>query len=256
MKSAEELVESRPSRALAGENAVRREPKLSRPVMRLFEGYSKLVFAAYCPLSVTGRDRLPNGPFILCSNHCSHMDSTVLMAGSGRPFDQFGLIAARDYFVAGGRWKAALNLIVNVLPVDRRGTRKAILEHVEQCRQFVRGGDRYLIMYPEGTRSTTGKMQAFKKGAGMLAVELNIPLVPAYIDGTFARWRKGTRLIKPGPVRVSFGTPVYPGEFACDAAIASNPEHRQYALLTEALEDRVRRLAEDISLAKDLGHAD
>jgi len=48
-----------------------------------------------------------------------------------------------------------------------------------------------LILYPEGTRSPDGKLQRFRKGASMLAMHLGLPIIPAYINGTYAAMPKG-----------------------------------------------------------------
>jgi 1-acyl-sn-glycerol-3-phosphate acyltransferase len=245
MKSAEEYAEGS-ARAVSIPKERQDELGARRVTIRAFEAYSRFVLSTYCPLRVTGQEHLPKSSFLLCSNHCSHMDSTVLMTASGRAFEEFGLIAARDYFVAGGKWKAALKLLVNVLPVDRRGTRKAIAEHIEQCRTFLAQGPRALIMYPEGTRTLTGEMGPFKKGVGMLAVELGVPVVPAYIDGTFQRWRKGTRFIKPGPIRVAIGPAVFPHDAAAGGGSAQSQSARRYGPVTQELESRVRRLREEL----------
>lgn len=244
MKSAEESIKSGAPALSRSSETTERMP-FRRVTMRVFDGYARFVLSTYCPTRVIGREHVPKPPFLLCSNHCSHMDSTVLMVAAGRSFEDFGLIGARDYFVAGGKWKSALQLIVNVLPVDRRANRKTIAEHIERCRQFVAGGQRALILYPEGTRSKTGEMQPFKRGAAMLALELGIPIVPAYIDGTYKRWPKGTRLIRPGRIQVALGPALYPHEFT-ESGADSGQTTRYYAKLTEELEARVRALGSEL----------
>jgi 1-acyl-sn-glycerol-3-phosphate acyltransferase len=65
-----------------------------------------------------------------------------------------------------------------------------------------------LILYPEGTRSQDGKVQAFKSGAALFAIELDVPVVPAYIEGTHHILPKGHYVPRTGPVTVRFGAPV------------------------------------------------
>ena len=65
-----------------------------------------------------------------------------------------------------------------------------------------------LILYPEGTRSQDGKMQPFKSGAALFAIELDVPVVPAYIEGTNYILPKGQRVPRAGPVTVRFGEPI------------------------------------------------
>ena len=65
-----------------------------------------------------------------------------------------------------------------------------------------------LILYPEGTRSPDGKVRAFKSGAALFAIELDVPVVPAYIEGTHHILPKGRYVPRAGPVTVRFGEPV------------------------------------------------
>ena len=87
----------------------------------MFQAFSRLVFRLYCPLHVFGQEHLPDRPFILCSNHASHMDVVALMLASGRPFTDFAMVAAQDYFF-GNRLQSAANLLFNLIPLERRAT--------------------------------------------------------------------------------------------------------------------------------------
>lgn len=209
---------------------------------RLFELYCKAVLTMYCPMTVHGRDNLPNQSFIFCSNHCSHMDSTVLMVASEQPFHQFGMVAARDYFYGKGNWRAFVHKIMNLIPVERKSNRKALLDNLALCRAFVRVNNRNLIIYPEGTRSMTGKLQPLKHGAAMLSVELGLPIVPVYIDGTYRAWPKGKLFMKPTPIKVNIDAPLYPEEFKAEKTGGSNGA-ASYRLMTEAMNNRLMELS-------------
>lgn len=76
------------------------------------------------------------------------------------------------------------------------------------CDEFLRRTRGNLILYPEGTRSCSGEIQAFKKGAGLFAVELGVPVVPAYIEGAHNILAKGKFMPRPGTVTVRFGKPI------------------------------------------------
>jgi long-chain acyl-CoA synthetase len=65
-----------------------------------------------------------------------------------------------------------------------------------------------LILYPEGTRSQDGRLRAFKSGAALFAIELDVPVVPAYIEGTHYILPKGHYVPRAAPVTVRFGEPV------------------------------------------------
>lgn len=173
-----------------------------------FEGFCRLFFKWYCPLVVEERHHLPDGPFLLCSNHSSHADSAALMTASGRRFRSFALIGASDYFFHSRRVRWAVSHLMNVIPIDRDPGAKSLSACLEVCRQFMQQTGGSLILYPEGTRSPDGKMQAFKSGAALFAMELDVPVVPAYIEGTHHILPKGQYLPRTGPVSVRFGVPL------------------------------------------------
>jgi len=173
-----------------------------------FEGFCRAFFKWYCPLMVEQRHKLPDGPFLLCSNHTSHADSAVLMTASGRSFRSFALIGASDYFFRspGVRW--AVSPLMNVIPIDRDPGAKSLSACLDTCRQFMHQTGGSLILYPEGTRSQDGKMQPFKSGAALFAIELDVPVIPAYIEGTHHILPKGDYFPRARPVTVRFGEPI------------------------------------------------
>lgn len=65
-----------------------------------------------------------------------------------------------------------------------------------------------VIMFPEGTRTRTGKLGPFKRGAVMLGIRAGADLVPAAIRGSFAVKPKGLLRIRPGTIRVRLGEPI------------------------------------------------
>ncbi len=211
---------------------------------RLFELYCKGVLKTYCPMKVFGRENLPEHSFIFCSNHCSHMDSTVLMAASERPFHQFGMVAARDYFYGKRNWRTLIHKFMNLIPVDRKSNRKALMENLALCRAFISIDNRNLIIYPEGTRSLTGDMQSLKHGAAMLSVELDLPIIPVYIDGTYRAWPKGKLFMKPTPIQVYIDKPLFPDDFKSVEDIALNGT-ASYRLMSEELKNRLTQLSKN-----------
>ena len=68
-------------------------------------------------------------------------------------------------------------------------------------------------IFPEGTRSATGELGVFKKGAFVLAIQTGASVVPAAIFGSREVMRKGSFLIKPGIVRVHYGEPIQVGGY-------------------------------------------
>ena len=195
---------------------------------RIFERFCRLVFRLRCPLESCGRELLPAAPFLLCANHCSHIDTPALMAAAGGSFDNYAMIAARDYFFSGER-KFGYHRFMFLVPVERRASRDSLRAMFDGCRPHLSAG-RNLIIYPEGTRSKDGNIGTMKRGAAALALGLQVPVVPAHIGGTFHCLPKGALIPKSGKVIVRFGKPLMPEDY---------PKNQQAS----------RQLAADIAIA-------
>lgn len=245
MKSIHEEIES--ARLNPEYAYIKKNPPLSeRFTKKVFEIYCKILFTVYCPLTIQGRENIPNSSFILCSNHNSHMDSGILMVASGKPFKDFAMMAAKDYFFDNAKRKNFLNTLMNLIPINRQSSMKEMIDFLVACKEFLNEGNRVLIFYPEGTRSLTGKMAGFKKGPAMTSVELNVPIVPAHIKGTFEAWPKGKKFMKPTKIKVSIGEPIYPNKYLngnCDRS----KTFEAYNKITTELEQCVHKLMESIN---------
>jgi long-chain acyl-CoA synthetase len=168
------------------------------------------------------------------------MDSGILMVASGLPFKNFAMMAAKDYFFDNNKRKYYLNLLMNLIPIDRDADRKSIIDYLAACREFTKNGNRSLIIYPEGTRSKTGKIQSFKKGPAMISAEIGIPIVPAYISGSFKAWPKGKIFMKPSTITIRIGKPISPDIYICDDKDESS--FSAYKKITRELEKSVHEL--------------
>lgn len=133
------------------------------------------------------------------------------------------MVAAKDYFFAPQKKKQWLSRVMHLLPIERHPARSSMKQHLDLCRQFIQEKKGVLIFYPEGTRSRNGQLQRLKKGAVQYAYELGVPLVPAYIEGTFQALPKGKRWPRPKKISVSIGTPI----FVREAGLAAWRNHTQ-----------------------------
>ncbi len=128
-------------------------------------------------LRVEGRAKLPwHGPAVLVANHLSMLDILVVY-GLFRPFKW---VAKAELFrvpVVG--WNMVINDYVRV----RRGDPDSVRKMMDHCRRHLARGMPVLI-FPEGTRSRSGRLQAFKDGAFRLALDAGCPVVPIAISGT------------------------------------------------------------------------
>jgi 1-acyl-sn-glycerol-3-phosphate acyltransferase len=96
--------------------------------------------------------------------------------------------------------------LAGFVPLER-GNRDQSLPAIERAAQALREGNSFLI-FPEGTRSRSGELLPFKKGGFIMALTGQAPVVPVAISGARSAMRKGSPIINPVTVRVSFGTPV------------------------------------------------
>jgi 1-acyl-sn-glycerol-3-phosphate acyltransferase len=94
-----------------------------------------------------------------------------------------------------------------------------------------------LVLFVEGTRTRTGELQKAKKGAGMLLFNAKVPVIPAYIDGTFACWPKGKLLPKPGKTSVTYG-PV----MILDDLYQEKPEKATYEKIAIRIMESIAKL--------------
>jgi 1-acyl-sn-glycerol-3-phosphate acyltransferase len=218
----------------------------------LFQTFCRIFFFSYCPLVVEGRNHFPNSPFIICSNHTSHIDSAVLMTASGLPFSTFAMVGARDYFFDSGRLKFVVSRFMNVISIDRHAQHNSLRRSMAMCEEFLQSAPGNLILYPEGTRSSTGEIQPFKKGAGLFAVELGVPVVPAYIEGARNILAKGKFMPRPGRVTVRFGEPIQFESNSSDPMI----ERGLRRAAVELLEKRIRGLSLPSASGRSSGRID
>jgi len=96
---------------------------------------------------------------------------------------------------------------VGFVPVDRKGIRGG-KQSIETAGRLMRDRGYSYLVFPEGTRSRDGRIQAFRRGGFFLAIEAGAPIVPISITGTFALMPKGSMFARSGRVRVRFHPPL------------------------------------------------
>ena len=167
----------------------------------LSRGLCAVVFRTLYRMRVDGREHIPRGgPLILVSNHCSFFDAFILAAALPRQ-------AFRHLFFMGFEWffrhpiLAWWGRAVRVIPVDM----DALLLRALQASALVLRLGKILCIFPEGERSVDGKVRRFYKGAGILARELGVPVLPTYIAGSFEAWPRGQSLPRLHRLHVRFG---------------------------------------------------
>jgi len=167
---------------------------LIKPLCPLF----KPSFGKLFRIEVYGRENIPEGPYIVASNHRSHLDPPVLNYAFPEPLI---FLAKEELFKPPLGW---LIRHMRAVPV-RRGS--GDVDTLEMTLEFLRNGCAVCI-FPEGTRAKPGEFLRPKPGVGLLAVKSGVPVVPVLIEGTDKVFPRGAKFPKPGaPIRVFIGEP-------------------------------------------------
>jgi len=230
---------------LKEDNNQKQWPARTSPWSAAFEAFCKGVFNGYCPLRAFGVKNLPPMPYLICSNHASHVDSAALMVAANLRFSETGLIAAKDYFFdRPGLF--FVHHLMNLVPIARGIGSKAIKDSVEASRSFLDSGGQVLIIYPEGTRSKANEIAKFKEGAAILAHQLDLPIVPAFILGAREVLPKGNYMLRPKPVEVHFGPLIKVSDYIKeDVSSDRRAIFMAYRDATAELEKRVQELQKE-----------
>jgi long-chain acyl-CoA synthetase len=205
------------------------------PFVFLLLRISQLMLRDLFHLKLEGVDKLPaTRPFIIAPNHQSYIDGPVVVAC-------FPWLVLSDSFYVGTsevfgsrfmRWLASkFRLIVidpdaNLVPAMRAsayGLRKK----------------RVLVLFPEGERSIDGEPKTFRKGAAILAIHNQCPIVPVALAGFYEAWPRGEKFRGLSNLQVRFLDPVYPPPLGPD------PE-QQYAAMTNEVRNRVVAAYEEL----------
>ena len=216
---------------------------LQRRTYRAVQWMLRVVGRVFWGVRTSGRENVPReGAVLLAVSHESVLDP--MLVGSFVP--RFVRYLARNTLF-GKRVKdggaPALHgrvlLYAGAVPIEREGGgARAVLR---TARTLLGAGEAMLI-FPEGTRSSDGRLQRFRRGAGMIARATGCVVVPVSIEGAHALWPRGRRFPKlfGGPVRIAFGAPVrYTRD---DAAEAIALDLRERVLELRSDEQRAREV--------------
>ena len=230
---------------------VRSESSLiSAALATLFRFGVWAIYRCYFSIKCNGLANLPREPYIIAANHSSHLDTLAIMTVLGDECKRLRVLAAKDYWFS-TRFKSWFSgELLKFVPFDRHAN---FLQGL-RISQGVLKQNECLLIYPEGTRSVTGKLQPFKPGLGLLAYETGSPIVPAYIDGTYHALPKGRNLPRKSRIRVTFGKPILPssGHGIGKTDAASGLEQETYRKLADAVRSEIEALSRSATRNENL----
>jgi len=199
------------------------------------------LFRHYLPLHVHGDLHAVDGPVVWAPNHQSNLDTLAVLAAL--PFRLRGRVAPavqqeyfnaylesrgarRDRILAALQYWLAITL-VNAFPLPRSGagTRKSL-----RFAGKIADEGYSILIFPEGRLTRDGRIGSFKPGVGLLAVRLQLPVIPVHLNGLYQIMSFRDRWPKPGPIDVRFGAPL------------RFHENENFQVAAKRVEDAVRAL--------------
>ncbi|HXH47911.1 MAG TPA: lysophospholipid acyltransferase family protein [Terriglobia bacterium] len=164
-------------------------------------GARTALFMAGVKIMVSGREKIPLGKAVIyMPNHQSNSDPPAVAS----ILPPVLIMAKKEFFripIMGTGMRMR-----GFIPVDRTNRERAFAA-VDQAVASLKAGHSFLV-FPEGTRSRTGKLQVFKKGVFVMAIEAGMPIVPISVSGATKIMRPGDFRIHPGPVQITIHDPI------------------------------------------------
>ncbi len=148
-----------------------------------------------------GLENIPPSNFVLVVNHQSHFDALVLFRHIRRHMRFVAKKQLRGIPVFGWALEKAGNIFVD--RTGGEGDKATLHEAARAVREEVS-----VVFFAEGTRSEDGVLRPFKKGAAVMALEAQVPMVPVAVAGTWRILEKGGRAIHARPSALVIGEPI------------------------------------------------
>ena len=173
---------------------------LGRGGVRLGLGAAGIRFTA------TGRSRVQVGRgAVYCANHSSNLEPPIIYMALAAIHPRLKILYKAELRTAIPVLRNAFDL-VGFVPIER-GNRDQSARAIDQAAEALAAGESFMI-FPEGTRSRTGRLLPFKKGGFIMAIKGRAPIVPVAVQGADAAMSKGSPVIRPVTVQVKIGEPI------------------------------------------------
>lgn len=165
------------------------------------------LWLTFCPVTVIGKEniRKEDRPYVVVANHQSGYDIFAMYGYMGIPFRWVMKQSLRNMWFIGKSCEMAGFIFVD------ETKKSSIANTIEQGKKTLSEGNSIFI-FPEGSRTLTGKMGRFKKGAFVMASELGRPILPVSIDGAFDVLVRGKKIPHPHRITLTIHKPIYMSE--------------------------------------------
>jgi long-chain acyl-CoA synthetase len=191
-----------------------------------------------------GHEHLGERRYLICPNHASYLDGFAIFSSVSPSLrDRLFFMGFRPYFEV--PVIRSLVRFMRIIPVE---SSRHLVEAMQASSLVLRSG-KVLCIFPEGQASLTGKVEEFKKGVAILSRNLDVDVVPAYIDGSHDAWKPRTFLLKPHRIRVVFGKPCSSEELERTGR-SMDPDANGYSAISLGLREEVLRLKRRLHLCE------
>lgn len=165
--------------------------------------WSKFVcLITLCPVKVVGREKLKkNQSYIFVANHQGAYDIFLIYGFLNIPIKWIMKQSLRKIPFVGKACEMAGFIFVD------KSSPKAAAKTIQKAEEKLINGASIAI-FPEGSRSLTGKLEKFKKGAYQMAIDLRLPIVPVTINGSYEIMKRGSFLIHPHKMELIIHDPI------------------------------------------------
>lgn len=192
-----------------------------------------ICFFLLIPVRVRGREKVhKRTSYVFVPNHQGSFDIFLIYGFLGRNFKWMMKMSLRKIPFVGKACESAGHIFID------RSSPKKILASMQQARSSLKDGVS-LVVFPEGARTHTGRMGSFKRGAFQLADELQLPVVPITIDGSFEILPRDGKWIHWHPMTMTIHDPIPPGEKGQENI--QKTMQKAYAAVQSALPDRHKK---------------
>ena len=159
-------------------------------------------WVSLCPVTVTGREKLlPNQSYVFVANHQGVYDIFLLYGYLNVPIKWIMKQSLRSLpFVGKACEMAGFIFVDNSSPV-------AAAKTIRKAEQSLKNGVSITI-FPEGSRTHTGELGKFKKGAYQMAIDMKLPIVPVTINGSYKVMSRHTVLFTPHRMEMIIHDPI------------------------------------------------
>ncbi len=208
---------------------------------------NEVFYDSYLKAEISGTQHIPvHTNFIVAPNHSSHLDTGLVKKALGDAGKNLAALAAKDYFFSNKIKRTFFENFTNLIPMEREGS---IHESLKLAVQTLQKGFNLLI-FPEGTRSSSGQITEFKSSLGYLALRAKRGILPIHLSGTYDAMPKGSKLPKKKKVKAIIGP--YLSHEALEKFVEGMPRNEAYRLITLVVEQMVRKLKHGVIPVPDL----